>query len=399
MAVSKSKYEFFTDCMYWEGRRPCVTQRKTNQKKCRGCSSYKPCRKNILLIKVGGLGSVTRSLVVAQEFRNKFRHENCKIQYLTHEKGVDLLQYVPAVDRALDINDWKSLSILSVQKFDIIVNFECSDSALVAIKKTKANLKFGFLPDFKGSPYVEDVNSTELARLQTNDYFRREENRKSMQQIFLEVAGLNWNNQRYQLYPKKSDNVYAEKIFSKIKFKQAGITTIGLNIGSSKKQRKKRWSIKRFRALISILHSNHPNWNIVILAGPEESNLYKKLCTFYQKKSLKNIIFPGCHNTIGQFIAIVNNIDLVVSCDTFGMHVAIALGKKVVTLNGPQPIQETEVYGLGEKIENKISCSPCFLAPSNCSMECMEIEEDIVYQVILRVLNLPEVKPVSADSA
>jgi len=211
-----SKVEFSTDCIHWVGRMPCVIQKSTNQKSCRGCSAYKPCRKNILIVKVGGLGSITRSLVVAQEFRHKFRKDNCKIQYLTHTKGKDLLQYSSAVDEVLDINDWTSLNFLAVQKFDILVNFECSKMALAVVGKVDVDLKLGFLPDFKGSPYVKDSSSVEFATLQTNNYFRKKVNKKSMQQIFLEVAGLTWKKQCYQLHINEADKAYAQKFFSHI---------------------------------------------------------------------------------------------------------------------------------------------------------------------------------------
>jgi len=378
---------FLTNCIYWKGRTPCIIQKTTKQKNCRNCSAYKPCRKNILIIKTGGLGSIIRSIVVAQEFQYKFEKDNCRIQYLTHKKGVDLLKHVSAVDDALDIDDWKSLNFLTVQKFDIVVNFECSKMALVAAGKIIADSKFGFLPDFKGSPYIKRSNNMEIVKLQTDDFFRKNINKKCMQQIFLETAGLIWKKQRYQLCINEADNAYAKKIFSKINIIQKN-KIIGLNIGSSRKQRKKRWDIKRFMALINIIISNHPDWKIVILAGPEEVDLYEKVYFFCRENFFTNVIFPGCHNTIGQFIAIVNHVNLVVSCDTFGMHVAIALGKKVITLNGPQPIQETEIYGLGEKLKSQVFCSPCFLVQNNCSGKCMKINESIVYQAILRTLNL-----------
>lgn len=103
-----------------------------------------------------------------------------------------------------------------------------------------------------------------------------------MQQIFLEVAGLTWRNQCYQLYSNKSDNIYAKKI---LPIPRANRTNkiIGLNIGSSQKQIKKRWNIKKFIALINIINFNYSSWEIVILAGPEEADLYEKLHSLYNQ--------------------------------------------------------------------------------------------------------------------
>jgi heptosyltransferase-2 len=52
--------------------------------------------------------------------------------------------------------------------------------------------------------------------------------------------------------------------------------------------------------------------------------------------------------------------DVVITSDTLGMHLAIAAKKKIVALFGPTCPQEIDLYGRGAKLFKSVSCSPCY---------------------------------------
>lgn len=183
-----------------------------------------------------------------------------------------------------------------------------------------------------------------------------------MQQILLQVAGFEWSEQNYDLVTKKRDDVWAQQFL----YEKTGISDkdkpkiIGLNIGSSQRHDAKRWPVKNFFALAQEFQINNPDWKLAILAGSEERDLYRQLEKIQNEKPLKNIILTGYKNSISQFISLVNKIPIIVSADTFGMHVAIGLGKNVVSLSGPQPYQEVYLYNKGTKVHLNLECAPCF---------------------------------------
>lgn len=373
--------EFAMDCKYWIGYKPCKVQKATGQRSCSDCKDYTKYSSNVLVIEVGGLGSVLRTACVIQEFN----HKGGKVQLVTNSRGVALAENISAIDKAFDIDDWKTHQILESQKFDVIVNFDSSLLALSLAKKLKAKNKRGFIMDDQGNLSIANKKSLEFLRLQTDDIFRIQENQKSMQQILLETAGFSWREQRYHLITKEADDIWAERYLSGLGIKEHDLV-IGLNIGSSVRQKKKRWPIERFFLLVKTLDIEQSNLKFIVLAGPDDVDVYNELLLLERRDPLKNLFFTGYSNSISQFISLVNQIPLVVSCDTFGLHVAIALNKKVISLNGPQPIKETEVYGLGEKIGTNLECSPCFLAKKECSAHCMQIDVDRVFEAVERLL-------------
>ncbi|MCL5774994.1 MAG: hypothetical protein M1333_02150, partial [Patescibacteria group bacterium] len=56
-------------------------------KGCENCIYYNPVLGNVLLVEAGGLGSILRTSVVSKEIKNK--HPNFRIQWLTHEGGLN----------------------------------------------------------------------------------------------------------------------------------------------------------------------------------------------------------------------------------------------------------------------------------------------------------------------
>lgn len=373
--------EFAMDCKYWSGYKPCKIQKTTGQRNCRNCKDCTKYSSNILVIEVGGLGSVLRTLCVIQEFNRK----GGRVQLVTNSRGVVLAENVSAINRAFDISDWQTHQILESQEFDVIVNFDSSLLALSLAKKLKAMDKRGFIMNNQGNLSITDKASLEFLKLQTDDVFRKRENQKSMQQVLLETAGFSWNGQKYHLTTKEEDDIWAKKLLAELGVEEHHLV-IGLNIGSSVRQKLKRWPIKRFFSLAKALNIDNPNLKFIVLAGPDDVDVYDELLLLKKKDPLKNLFFTGHSNNISQFISIVNLTSLVISCNTFGMHVAIALGKKVISLHGPQPIRETELYGLGEKIGMEFDCSPCFLASKNCSANCMQIDTARIIEVIEKLL-------------
>jgi heptosyltransferase-2 len=144
--------------------------------------------------------------------------------------------------------------------------------------------------------------------------------------------------------------------------------------------------------LADICQKKRPDWKLLVVAGPEDVDVYMELLEMNRKKQLKNLIFSGFENSISQFISLIKLASLVVSSDTFGLHVALALNKWIVSLWGPQPKNETYSYGKEKKIDLGLDCAPCFAGTSNkCTNKqpllCMEgIEANEVFQALEEVV-------------
>lgn len=380
---------FQTDCREWQGHRPCSKQRVGLVEGCEGCHLYAPIQENVLIVEAGGLGSALRTSVVAKEIRR--RSPNARIQWLTSEQSVELVEKnIPSVDKAYPTT-WESLMILGAQAYNQIINFESNPLHLAFVSDLLLK-KRGFAINELGNLVQASRSAEEFLWLQTNDRFRRRENRKSMQQILLETAGLKWQEQSYDLATRPEDDKWVQTFLESKGITETNVL-VGLNIGSSQRHSAKRWPPGYFYELAKLCQEHHPEWKLLVLAGLEDVDAYGFISGLNEVEPLANLIFMGYENTMSQFISLVDRIPLVISADTFGLHVALGLGKKAISLWGPQPQNETYGYGRERKISLDLDGAPCFAGrPEKCTntntLQCMRgIGVLMVYQVLEQELS------------
>jgi ADP-heptose:LPS heptosyltransferase len=69
------------------------------------------------------------------------------------------------------------------------------------------------------------------------------------------------------------------------------------------------------------------------------------------------------------------------------MHIALAVGCRVVVLFGPTSHTEIELFGLGEKVIPDLPCLACYNKICGVTPNCMDmISVDMVKQAIIRQL-------------
>lgn len=356
---------FKTDCKDWQGYLPCIQQREGRSTGCVNCDFYSPLTGNSLIIEAGGLGSIVRTTVVSKEIKSQF--PGMQVQWLSHKKGVELLKNVPSVDYAFTADD-HSVTLLQAQEFDRVINYESSPIYLAITKLITARDKTGFQISPLGQMIPIGESAVELLNMQTSDHFRGKVNRKPMQQVLLEMAGLEWKNQTYDLATLPPDDEWArEYLYEMGLLGSDPPRIIGLNLGSSAAHDAKIWDVRNYYTLAREFGKRRPEWNFLVLAGPDDEALYNEFLTMNEAKPLPNLHFSGYKNSISRFISLVNRIPLLITADTFGLHVAIGLQKRVISLHGPQPEQEIHLYGSGTKLHLGLECAPCFaLRPEHC---------------------------------
>ncbi len=135
------------------------------------------------------------------------------------------------------------------------------------------------------------------------------------------------------------------------------------------------------RLIRELLDEHGEEIQIVLLGGPEEVAINQRI-----KKSFGDAIFDaGNYNGIRHYAAIVRRCNLVLSGDTLAMHIALAMGRKVVVLFGPTSPWEIDLFGLGEKIIPPLDCVACYRRTCDRRPNCMElISTDVVKEAIHR---------------
>lgn len=347
-------------CKFFTGYKPCSMSIKYKV----ACPTEHcfPVGRRLLIIEMGGLGSILRTTIVAKEFKRKYK--NSQITFLTHSSGIEVLKFSSYVDR-IESDDPKNIIILLSEKFDSIYNFEMNEIARSVTKLLSAKEKYGFSMNHNGLPKLANSISADLFRFQVDDYFRGK-NTKPIQQLLLESVGMKWNKQKYDISLKKEDLEYARQFIVKNKLNKKIL--IGLNIGSRKIHAKKRWPVEYFIQLANKLNKIS-GIKPIIFCGPEEKEMSE-----YCMSKLENldVISTNYNGTLGEYMALISKCDVFVSATTFGLLAAIGLGIKTVTICSPKPYHEIYDYNNGIKITTKNEYDPSY----SSKVKNLSIEEE-----------------------
>jgi len=127
----------------------------------------------------------------------------------------------------------------------------------------------------------------------------------------------------------------------------------------------------------------HPRTGILLFGGPEERESMPALV----RKTKGAAVSTGTENSLRDFAALVDLCDVMVTGDTLALHVAVALGKRVVAYFGPTSDAEIDLYGLGEKVLPPEPCR-CYYQPvCNQETSCMDsLDEERMFLAVERQL-------------
>jgi hypothetical protein len=148
--------------------------------------------------------------------------------------------------------------------------------------------------------------------------------------------------------------------------------TVALHMGAS--QKAKQWPLESFLHVAeSLLRSN--NYHITLIGSAKDTKLADRFNGL-----------PGVSNLIGktsprELAAVLRNCDLIITNDSGPMHIAAAVGTKVIAITvGSALGSETAPYGEGHLVlEPDMECFPC--SPNNpCPVStcAMHIKPEVV---------------------
>jgi len=120
----------------------------------------------------------------------------------------------------------------------------------------------------------------------------------------------------------------------------------------------KCWPSARFAQTADWLTTNYNATVVVSVASnPIEKQIAKEICDSSEHKLINLAENPV---TLGELKALFSRAELVISNDTGPRHIAIALGRRIITLFGPNDPAWTETGCENEiKIVGDVPCAPC----------------------------------------
>jgi heptosyltransferase-2 len=279
-------------------------------------------RKRVLIIKPGfsetldpdssgvvSLGDILRTTVILHLFPSEHYH----VTWLVDHKGIPLLKGNTHIHRLLTVNAFTPHLLLS-EWFDIVVNFEKEPGICAVSDRIPAWRRYGFRLDPQTHSAVAYDYSDEALSF-TNDSAAKRRKAKSWSEILYEMLGHKYAGQPYLLgYQPESEIRY----------------DVGLNHLIGNKFPLKRWP--------------EAQWN----------SLHDKLTPQY------SVCWQQGNNDIDDYIEWIASCRVIVTNDSLGLHIALALGKPVVALFGPTIATEVD----GERLIKIMptldwDCIPC----------------------------------------
>jgi heptosyltransferase-2 len=285
---------------------------------------------------VTSLGDVLRTTVILYPFRDDH------VTWLVDPQAAPLLEGNPLIDRILPY-DLTSALQLQRERFDTVVNLEKVPGVCALADSVSAWRRYGFRFD-EARGEAEAYDGCEKVVSLCRDGKLKRTHKGSWQESLLQIVGGSWEGQEYVLgyRPRSAESV-----------------DVGFNWAVGSKWSNKAWPSAHWERLRSLLDGK---------------------CSHSSQEGLGNL---------NEYIEWIQGCRLLVSNDSLGVHVALALRKKVVVLYGPTNPNETYFYDRGEALypEAGFDCVPCLSTRCTREPRCMEtIRPERVAECVLNLL-------------
>lgn len=284
-------------------------------------------RRHICIIKLDGIGDVLRTTPILWRFQDD------DVTWITEKISLPLVRNNPFIKSIIAVSE---VSNSKHFVFDELYNFDEDKEACLLAMNIDAKKKKGYGLR-EGNYFPFDSDSRHAYELSKNDELKFRLNKKTYQQIIFEMAGFRWCGEDYILGYKPKNTIQY---------------TVGINYLVGKKFPNKIWS----------------HW--------------KELMGMLDSVSLQEEF-----ETVEEYIDWINSCQIIVTSDSLGMHIALALKKKVIILMGSTSWTEIETYNRGIILTSQLPCSPCYKKNKcNITPSCMDlITLEGVYSEIMKL--------------
>jgi heptosyltransferase-2 len=363
------------DCRFFLGDRPCRWH-KSEGRTCT-CERYEPIRERVLMIKLDAMGDVLRTTALLPALAEA--HPQAAIDWITRPESVPLLENNPYLADVVAYGP-DALVRLQATTYDRVINLDAGKLSAGLAALARAGRKDGYVLHPRGHVVATNAAAHAWLEMGTHDPLKKR-NEQTYQSLMLEIIGLSGAEHRYVLELTEAERAAARAHLGRLGLRPDR-PVVGLNIGAGGRWQLKRWRLEGFAALCERLHLDM-GAQPLLLGGRAEQELSARLV----EVSTVPVFDAGCDNAVRHFAALAGRCDVVVTGDTLALHVALALGVRVVALFGPTSHAEIELYGLGEKVYPDMDCLVCYKTTCDFVPNCMDrIGEDMVAAAVERQL-------------
>ncbi len=352
------------NCKRFTGYKPCFPDHDCLKD---GCKDNIPIGTKILIINLDAMGDVLMTTAQLPALKRKFPEST--IYWITDKNAVKLLYENQYIDYIFPYNS-ESISILTEIEFDYVMNSDKSLKSCALLNSTNSKNKLGFGLNKDGK--IIPINNGALYNYQLgmDNHLKFRINQRTGQDYLSETFEL-------KDYFKRDEYVFN---FNKDEFnfidsykKEIGLNEndfiIGFNTGCSNLYPNKKMTIEQHVHLIKKLLETE-KVKIILLGGPEDTERNEEIYSHFTGK----IINTPTNLGVRKGACFEQLADVVITGDSFGMHLAIALKKYVIAWFGVSCWAEIDLYDRGVKLfQDDLFCSPCWKKICPYNLECIQM--------------------------
>ncbi len=361
-------------CRHFTGYKPCFPNTTCLEE----CVRFDPIGTKILIVNLDAMGNVLVTTSILPAIKRKYPQSH--VSWITLKGAASLLENNALIDRVF-LWDPESWLILRHIGFDVIMNVDKSQRSCALVMDLVAGEKLGFGLNENGVIIPLNPEAEENYRLGLDDHLKFRLNTKTVSQLQCEQFTLEYRRDEYLLRLSAE-----EEAFCRTYKEEAGLAgcrlVVGLNTGCSDLYPNKKLTVDQHVLLIQRL-ADMANVRCVLLGGPEDTLRNAEIVRRVGKKVVSTPTTEG----VRRGICYENICDLVISGDSFGMHIAIGLKKHVIAWFGVSCWTEIDLFDRGIKlVPEGLDCSPCWKRSCPYNLECIQmVDLDAIVAEVERV--------------
>lgn len=315
------------------------------------------------------IGDAVMTIPAMRELRRIFPDAHISLHTRSWAKGV--FQDADFIDEILTFEKEKN-SIQTIRRqakiwreknFDLSILFTNSFQTAFVAKLGKTQKSYGYKNEGRGFLLTNSIDKpiwknekheiyyylNLIAEVEKN-YFQTQTVLESEPRFELNVSNNRRSNARKIL---EANNINTTK------------KMIALGVGSTN-SRAKRWQTESFAKLNDELQSEL-NANVILIGSADEIDVSTEV---FERSLNKPIILTG-KTSLSEAVAILAEIDLLISNDMGLAHVSAAVGTETLTIFGPTNPKTTHPWNAEIIRRQDVECSPCMLRDCPIDHRCM----------------------------
>ncbi len=297
----------------------------------------------------------------------KRKFPDSTIFWVTLKIAAPLLAGNELIDKVF-IYDAESISVLQGVQFDYVMNVDKSQRSCALLNLVNAEHKLGFGLNKDGKIIPVNEGAWYNYNLGMDDHLKFKENKRTGEDYLAETFEVEYRRDDYIFRFDAEEQTYISDYKKSVGIHDNDFV-IGFNTGCSELYPNKKMTIDQHVYLIEKLLEKNIG-RIILLGGPEDTERNNIIYSHFEGKIINTPTTMGVRRG-ACFEALA---DVIITGDSFGMHLGIALKKFIIVWFGVSCWTEIDLFDRGIKLyQEDLFCSPCWKKVCPYNLECIQM--------------------------